>query len=118
MCPELWTLHAEPSMILVRASMPDVLSDVLETFRLRSTVFTRAELAPPWGLSAEGQDHFAFHLVSRGRAWLDAGDGTTTEVNEGDVVVLAPGRAHALRDDPRSSARPFRDLIREGIFGR
>jgi hypothetical protein len=48
-------------------ALVDVLSDVLSTVHLTSSVFVQTELTAPWGIRADAQEHFAFHIVSRGR---------------------------------------------------
>jgi AraC-like DNA-binding protein len=96
----------------------DVLSDVLGTLRLQSTVFASAELAPPWGIQAGPREHFAFHIVPRGHCWLEVDDGRApVQVNAGDVVVLARGHGHTLRDSLASPARPIEELLAAGAFG-
>src|SRR4051812_2354562 len=94
----------------------DVLSDVLNAVRLRSTVFAQTELPSPWGIRAEAREHFAFHIVSRGRCWLEVDGSAPIQVGAGDVVVLAPGRGHTLRDAPGSTARSFQELMAAGVF--
>lgn len=94
----------------------DVLSDVLSTVRLESTVYAQTSLSPPWGISADAQGVFAFHVIPRGHGWLEAEGLAPYPVGAGDVVLLAPGRAHSLRDEPSSPTRPLRDLLAEGAF--
>ena len=85
----------------------DVLSDVLGTVRLAGQVFGSLELAPPWGISAPPRDGFTFHIISRGRCWLETGGLAPTHVSSGDVLLLAPRRAHVLRDELDSPVVPF-----------
>jgi len=92
----------------------DVLSDVLDTVRLTSTVFVRTELTPPWGIRAKPGPYFAFHVLSRGRAWLEVDGLPPTELAAGDVVVLAPGRGHSLRDSLDSPLCDIEDLLATG----
>ncbi len=98
----------------------DVLSDMLSTVRLRSTVFARTQLSAPWGIRAEGQDHFAFHVITRGRGVLEVDGlrGGLVDVEAGDVVVVSPGREHTLRDRPESPARDLMELLSAGVFDR
>lgn len=94
----------------------DVLSDVLQTFRLRSSVFAMSELVAPWGMSTEGRAESVFHVIVRGSAWLDADGHPTTQLSAGDVVLVAPHRRHSLRDAKKTRARPIEELLREGVF--
>jgi AraC-like DNA-binding protein len=94
----------------------DVLSDVLDTVRLEGRVFGAVELAPPWGLAAAPRDVFVFHVVVRGNAWLEVDGGEPVPVGAGDVVLLARGLAHTLRDTPTSPTEPLEQWIRSGRF--
>jgi len=38
------------------------------------------------------------------------------EVEAGEVVVLAPGRGHTLRDRPETPARDLSDMLADGVF--
>jgi len=96
----------------------DVLSDVLDTVKLTSTVFVRTALNPPWGLRARPRDHFAFHVVSSGRCWLEVDGMAPFEVGAGDALVISPGRGHALRSDPDAPARYVEELLAEGALCR
>jgi AraC-like DNA-binding protein len=94
----------------------DVLSDVLDTVRLETTVFAQTWLRPPWGIRAGAREQFAFHVLPRGGGVLEVEGLDPIEVGAGDVVMLAPGRSHALRDAPGSPARELSDLLAEGAF--
>jgi AraC-like DNA-binding protein len=94
----------------------DVLSDMLEMVRLESTVFAQTWLRPPWGIRAEGREQFAFHVLPQGGGRLEVEGLDPVDVGAGDVVVLAPGRSHALRDRVGSPVRDLRDLLAEGVF--
>src|SRR4051794_10162143 len=76
----------------------DVLSDILDTVRLETTVFAQTWLKPPWGIRAEGREQFAFHVLPRGSGRLEVDGLNPVEIGAGDVVMLAPGRSHTLRD--------------------
>ena len=89
----------------------DVLSDVLGTVRLQGAVFGSLDLSPPWGLAAAPRDQFIFHIVARGQCWFEMEGAPPTHVSTGDVLVLAPRRAHVLRDAPGSPAIPIEQVI-------
>jgi AraC-like DNA-binding protein len=101
---------------LARENHVDVLSDLLATVRLESTVFAQARLFPPWGIRAGPRPDFAFHILARGAAHLEIDDQGPVDVSAGDVVILAPGRGHTLRDRPGSPARDLPDLLAAGAF--
>ena len=94
----------------------DVLSDMLSAVRLESSVFAWTRLSAPWGIRAGARDHFAFHIVTRGRAHLEVDGMTSREVEAGDVVVLGPGHGHVLRDRPGSPARGLEEMLADGSF--
>ena len=94
----------------------DVLSDILRTCRLHSSVFAFTELGAPWGMSTQGRPESIFHVILRGTAWLDGDGVASTRLDPGDVVMVAPHRRHALRDAPKSRARPIEQLLAEGAF--
>ena len=95
----------------------DVLSDMLEMVRLESTVFAQTWLRPPWGIRADGREQFAFHVLPRGGGHLEVEGLPPVDVGAGDVVVLAPGRSHALRDRQGSPVRQLGEMLAEGAFG-
>jgi AraC-like DNA-binding protein len=90
---------------------PDVLSDVLGTVRLHGTVFGSLDLVAPWGMSATPRDLFIFHIVARGECWFEADGSEPAHASTGDVLLLAPRRAHTLRDAPGSRVRPFEQVV-------
>jgi AraC-like DNA-binding protein len=94
----------------------DVLSNMLDTVRLETTVFAQTSLRPPWGIRAQSREQFTFHVLPRGAGRLEIDGLDPVDVGPGDVVMLAPGRSHALRDRPGSPVRDLRDLLAEGAF--
>ena len=83
--------------------MLDVLTDVLNSLRLRSSLFSRTELSPPWGMHFTPQSLAAFHVIDRGKGWLKLDDESTFyPLVAGEVVVLPHGDQHSLVNDPAS----------------
>jgi AraC-like DNA-binding protein len=64
----------------------------------------------PWGLSAAPRDQFIFHIVARGECWFEVDGSEPAHASTGDVLLLAPRRAHVLRDSPTSRALPFEQV--------
>ncbi|MDQ6898522.1 MAG: AraC family transcriptional regulator [Candidatus Dormibacteraeota bacterium] len=89
----------------------DVLSDILSTVRLESSVFANLRLDSPWGIRAGAQDHFAFHIISRGHCLLEVEGTAPLAVQAGEVVLLAPGYSHSLRDRPDSPTLELDELL-------
>ncbi len=92
----------------------DVLTDVLDSVRMRSNVFGRMELTAPWGIRFDFGEraHPSFYVVSRGSCWLEL-DGIADPIPlaAGDFVLLPKGRPSVLRDRPESPAIPLEELL-------
>ncbi|WP_433931571.1 AraC family transcriptional regulator [Sorangium cellulosum] len=97
-----------------RESAADPLSGVLEVVRLRGSVFGAGELGAPWGVQTPGIPELVCYVVVRGAAHLALLDAPRAQVAiaSGDVVLVAAGCAHALRDSPRSAVVSFDELRR------
>jgi len=93
----------------------DPLSDILQAARFRSTILCRSELAAPWGFSVVRRDYATFHVVLRGRCYLEVDSvSVRTWLSAGDLVVLPHGNAHAVRDAPGSRVTQLEDLVANG----
>ncbi|MGB1310202.1 MAG: AraC family transcriptional regulator [Leucothrix sp.] len=77
----------------------DVLSDVLRNLRATGTVYFCDELMPPWEKHYTGETGASFHQVRRGGCRL-VSDNHVEHLGPGDLVFLAPGRAHVLSSEP------------------
>ncbi len=77
----------------------DVLSDVLRNLRATGAVYFCDELMPPWEKEYSGENGASFHQIRRGGCRLDS-DGQIEHLGPGDLVFLAPGRAHTLSSEP------------------
>ena len=78
----------------------DVLTDVMQTVRVRSNLYGRAEFTAPWGIEVPQQRGNAqFFVISRGSCWLEM-DGLENPVPlaGGDFIFLPHGDAYCLRD--------------------
>src|SRR5215472_12421557 len=90
----------------------DVLADILHSLRLRSTLYCRAHMGAPWGLSVSGRDGASFHIVTGGTCWLTVeGRDKPMLLTEGDLVILPHGHAHTMTDHPQSPVTPLEDLV-------
>jgi AraC-like DNA-binding protein len=88
----------------------DALSEVLGHIRITDASWACTIATAPWGLSfREITGCVRFHYVVRGSCWLAAEKGAepSLALSGGDLVVIAQGTAHTLRDQPRSSTRKF-----------
>lgn len=76
----------------------DVLSDILDTLRLRGTLYFAIELHCPWGLRVPSYRRVArFHLVSRGSLWVRVhGQTELVHLETGDLILVPHGAEHEL----------------------
>lgn len=87
----------------------DTLTHVLNTMRLKSSVYCRSELGSPWGLHFARRPCAVFHVLHRGTGYLQAaGESDLLALEEGDVALLPGGDEHLLIEKP--GAPIFRDL--------
>lgn len=102
-----------PSVCNVDSSLDwreKLLADLLQSVRLRSSVYFRPELRTPWGFRVA--DHgTAFHIVADGKCRVQV-TGATEEVElvAGDFVVIPRGDAHIMRDSVTSPIVDFFEL--------
>jgi AraC-like DNA-binding protein len=81
----------------------DVLTDVLNSLRLRGTLYCRSELRAPWGLYFGRTRVATFHVVDHGNCWLRLdGQSESTPLAGGDLIVLPQGCGHLISDQPDS----------------
>jgi len=84
----------------------DVLSDVLATLKVRGSLAADLDLGAPWAFGLPKLSAISFHVVTKGSCYLTI-DGSTTYMEEGDLVLMPRGDAHVLSDTPK---RPLSDL--------
>ncbi len=80
----------------------DSLSQFLEVAEVRGSIFCRAELGAPWGVSTRGMVGAVFHVVVRGSAHLLVEGKRPIALRSGDLVVLPHGSPHVLADQPET----------------
>ncbi len=81
----------------------NVIADILNMLRVRSTVYIGKNLAAPWGVHITEHESLArFHIVVAGSTWVRLEkDGDAVLLNEGDVAI-AIFMSHNIE-------QPFRD---------
>lgn len=88
----------------------DVLTDVLNMLELKGWLSSRRELVPPWRYDFAVSPDSVFHVISDGNAFLEFEDEEQAIwLEDGDLVLIPNGHAHALYDDPLSA--PSRDIV-------
>ena len=93
----------------------DALSEVLGHVRLKDTSWACVIAGAPWGVSfREIRGCVRFHYVSRGSCWLSVEKSSQPRIalSGGDLAVLPQGHGHTIREQPRSSATQFDEVIR------
>ncbi len=74
----------------------DLVSELLETSRLRATVYASPHACGAWQLNTTGGGKPGFHLVARGSCWLHVRDRPARALTAGDLVVLPRNDWHVL----------------------
>lgn len=94
----------------------DVLSDVLNTVRVKSDIHFCPQLTTPWGMKIpEAKGRAVFYMLMRGSCYLEVeGEDKPVTLTGGDVVMLPHGTAHVLRDSLDSLAVPIEELLSGG----
>jgi len=81
----------------------DLLSEILQTIKLRGTVYFHARFQSPWGMQIPAGQFANYHIVTEGKCWVETE--TRDEhilLQQGDIILFPGGAAHALADTPRS----------------
>jgi AraC-like DNA-binding protein len=89
----------------------DSLSDLLSSVKVHSAVYCVSDLRAPWGFHVADSTVAKFHLVLEGSCRLTLDAGAHTEVGCGDLVLLAGGAGHSVRDQPGSSVRELERIL-------
>ena len=95
------TAQAEPA--------DDPLTAGLHALRMRGSLFSRADMAAPFGVRSGPLPFGVFHAVVTGRCVLripDRGGVEPVELAQGDVVYLPHGTDHILADNDWRAATP------------
>ena len=97
---------------LGRLSKDDGLSQMLLRLTVTSTVYCLSEMSAPWGFRVRAREVPAFHLLTSGSAWLQVdGAQNLVRVEAGDLVLLARGDGHQLRDRKESKTLWLDDIL-------
>jgi AraC-like DNA-binding protein len=88
----------------------DALSDILRSAPVRGSLFSRAELAAPWGVSTRGGEAAIFHVVLRGAGWIRVDGAEPRAFRAGELMLMPHGHPHVLSDTPDGPATWIREL--------
>src|SRR5262245_49669942 len=95
----------------------DVLTDVLETIRVRAACYGRVEASGAWGIDVAASDEAKFHIVLSGTCWLRVQDEELIELGPGDLAALPHGTAHSIVDDPKTEPIALEGLLAQRAEG-
>jgi len=91
----------------------DALSQVLSTIDLTGSLYFPALLHAKWGLHVPANSNACrFHVVVEGTCWLSTGS-ETIRLHRGDLALVPHGRAHDLKDDPKSPLVNLDEAVEE-----
>lgn len=96
----------------------DVLTDVLESIRVRGAVFGRLELSAPWAFRSQPAEGLGFSVVTRGSCWLEMEGIAPIQLAGGDLIVIRKDRPHVVRDDLNTPDVPVEELLSKCPFRR
>ena len=95
-------VSAETSDFISETTDNDLLSDVLQTLRLRARIFKQGTYCGEWALDAAGATGTIFHLIGRGQAWVHhEGEREPLIVRGGDLVMFPHAGWHQLSGTPQ-----------------
>jgi AraC-like DNA-binding protein len=81
----------------------DGLTQVLLRLTVTSSLYCVSEMTAPWGFRVAPRSMPAFHLLTKGSAWLEVeGQPAPVRLEAGDLVILPRGEGHLVRDTPHS----------------
>jgi AraC-like DNA-binding protein len=90
---------------------PDPLGEALHFLRMAGAFYCRSELTARWGMTLPPmQGYLWFHVVTDGRALLEAGDEHGHWLQPGDLALVPHGEGHLLRSEPDVSAPGILEL--------
>ena len=80
----------------------DVLSDTLQTLKLKAVMYFHANFRAEWGMEIPKGKYANFHIVTSGYCWLTDHRGELRKLAPGDIAVFPNGDSHALACDPQA----------------
>lgn len=99
----------------------NVFNDIVDTLRVRGTLYFRTEFAAPWSVLVPTYGNVArFHLVTGGHCWVRIdGVAEAIRIEEGDMIMIPRGSQHVLSDAPdRAPVEVDTVMQQSGFAGR
>ncbi|NKB90384.1 MAG: helix-turn-helix domain-containing protein [Acidobacteria bacterium] len=90
-----------------------VLTDVIDSLRLRGSLYFGTDFTAPWGVDVpEDTNVCRFHVVTQGRCWLTVpSTGEVRLLSQGDLALVPHGNGHLLQEDPATPAVGLGDVL-------
>lgn len=89
----------------------DVLTDVLQTVRVKTACYGRLEASGPWGIRVAAGENAKFHVVLAGNCQLEVDGAEPLALTSGDLVALPHGHEHVLRDASDSPVTNLQSVL-------
>ena len=102
-------------MDLMNSAPADPVAETLSAVNVQSSVYCLSDLRAPWGFAVEGANVAKFHLVLEGDCWLEVDALEPVRLGQGDLVILAGGHSHVLRDGPGSAVDRLDSLLADHL---
>src|SRR5687767_897871 len=79
----------------------DPLGEALHFLRMNGAFYCRSELTAPWGMTLPAMPGYLwFHVVTFGRALLEAEQPEAIALQPGELTLVPHGNGHVLRSEP------------------
>ena len=97
----------------------DPLGEALHSLHMSGPFYSRSELTAPWGIELPPMpDCPMFHVVTKGRCWIEFPNGDREELESGDFALIPHGQGHAIADSLQTEAINIFELERESVSPR
>ena len=99
-----------------RAHASDPVGQALHLLRLTGTLYCRAELSAPWGISVPVlAGSLGFIVVTSGRCWLEVAGGQAIELVQGSLTLIPHGAPHRFASDLAVRPQPLEEVPVEHV---
>jgi AraC-like DNA-binding protein len=98
-------------MRLLNTPPRDTVTELLDTLKVRASVYCLSDLRAPWGFEVDGANVAKFHLVLKGKCWLRAEGQDPVRLGAGELVILSRGGRHMVSDEPDSPVQGLDQII-------
>ncbi|HEX2490203.1 MAG TPA: cupin domain-containing protein, partial [Blastocatellia bacterium] len=91
----------------------DALTEVLNSVRVRSTVYCPVEIGAPWGLNIAKEIGAPFFILVKGSAFLVIEElNISRRLKAGDFIIITKQCACKVSDSPRSEVIDLQEWLR------